>query len=517
MGPGPNRINSFTIAKAALGFAVYLQERFPDALRQGIVIAHDNRHQSRQFNDEIAAMFTKLGFQTYIFEELKPTPELSFSVRHLGACGGIVITASHNPKQYNGFKVYDENGCQLTPTKIASLIEAIGRLPDAIAIEIAPATTPGILTILNAEIDRIYLGLIKDIRLHPDMPKRNFKVVYSPQHGAGYKLGVQLLRECGYEVYPVASQTFPDPDFKNTLSPNPELAEAYVEPLKLAERIKADLIVLTDPDADRVGVAYRDAKGAYIRLTGNQSAALLIDYLLKQRQILGLLSDNGIVYDTIVTSPLGAKIAAYYGCRVESFLTGFKFIGDRIDFYERTGGPHFEFGYEESYGCLIAPFCRDKDGLQALLMYSEMALFHHLKGYDLGQILHIIQRRHGFHADAQYSLEFKGAEGIAKMERLMAKLRRAPFTNIGAYKVVRFDDYQTRIRKDEDGQAPIELPAADVVKFFLADGSFVAVRPSGTEPKCKFYYNVVAGNEKGLQDKIPKLHEMFMATYEIKA
>jgi len=517
MGPGPNRINTFTIRKATLGFANYLSFRFADAKTRGVVIAHDNRHDSRRYNDEIASVFVRLGFKTFIFDELRPTPELSYAVRETHACGGIVITASHNPKQYNGFKVYDENGCQLTPGKIAPLIEKIEQLEDPLDIVIEGADEKGELITLGAETDRRYLDLIKDIQLHSELPKMNFKIVYSPQHGAAYRLGVQLLRECGYEVYPVPSQTYPDPDFKNTLSPNPELADAYIEPIKLAKKIGAHLIVITDPDADRVGIAYRDAKGNYVRLTGNQSGALLIDYLLKQRQIMGLLSDNGVVYDTIVTSPLGSKIAHYYGCRVESFLTGFKFIGDRIDFYEKTGGPHFEFGYEESYGCLIAPFARDKDGLQALLMYSEMALYHHLKGYNLGQILHIVQRRHGFHADSQYSIEFKGASGIAKMEQLMKKLRQVPFTNIGSYKVIRFDDYQQRVWKDERGEHPIELPSADVVKFYLNDGSYIAVRPSGTEPKCRFYYNVVAASESALTDKVEKMHQMFMKTYDISA
>jgi len=517
MGPGPNRINTFTIRKATLGFANYLSFRFADAKTRGVVIAHDNRHDSRRYNDEIASVFVRLGFKTFIFDELRPTPELSYAVRETHACGGIVITASHNPKQYNGFKVYDENGCQLTPGKIAPLIEKIEQLEDPLDIVIEGADEKGELITLGAETDRRYLDLIKDIQLHSELPKMNFKIVYSPQHGAAYRLGVQLLRECGYEVYPVPSQTYPDPDFKNTLSPNPELADAYIEPIKLAKKIGAHLIVITDPDADRVGIAYRDAKGNYVRLTGNQSGALLIDYLLKQRQIMGLLSDNGVVYDTIVTSPLGSKIAHYYGCRVESFLTGFKFIGDRIDFYEKTGGPHFEFGYEESYGCLIAPFARDKDGLQALLMYSEMALYHHLKGYNLGQILHIVQRRHGFHADSQYSIEFKGASGIAKMEQLMKKLRQVPFTNIGSYKVIRFDDYQQRAWKDERGEHPIELPSADVVKFYLNDGSYIAVRPSVTEPKCRFYYNVVAASESALTDKVEKMHQMFMKTYDISA
>lgn len=517
MGPGPNRINVFTIRKATIGFGQYLLDRFESARTMGVVIAHDNRYQSREFNDEIAASLANMGFKVYIFDELRPTPELSFAVRVLKACGGIVITASHNPKEYNGFKVYDENGCQLTPQKIEPLIEVINRLPDALKVEVPQYAHEGTIITLGPDIDRQYLDAIKGITLYPDLPKVGFKVVYSPQHGSGYRLGVQLLRECGYELYPVENQCFPDPTFPNTKSPNPELAVAYEEAIKLAQRIEAQLIVITDPDADRVGLAYRDRKGRYIRLTGNQSGALLIDYLLKQRAALGLLSHNGVVYDTIVTSPLGAKVAKFHHCRVETFLTGFKFIGDRIDFYEKTGGPHFEFGYEESYGCLIAPFARDKDGLQALLMYAEMALFHHQNGYDLGQMLHILQKRHGFHADEQYSIEFKGMAGTAKMMELLNKLRLTPFANIGSYKVIQFEDYLTQKRKDEQGEYPIALPPSDVVKFSLNDGSSITVRPSGTEPKCKFYYSAVGSSDSIVKAKIPELHKMLCETYKIES
>jgi len=517
MGPGPNRINLFTIRKATIGFGKYLLDTFASARDMGVVIAHDNRYQSREFNDEIATSLANMGFKVYIFDELRPTPELSFAVRVLKACGGVVITASHNPKEYNGFKVYDENGCQLTPQKIEPLIEAINQLPDALKVEVPHIADKGAIITLGPDIDRQYLDAIKAISLYPDLPKLNFKVVYSPQHGSGYRLGVQLLQECGYELYPVENQCFPDPTFPNTRSPNPELAVAYEEAIKLAQRIEAQLIVITDPDADRVGLAYRDRKGRYVRLTGNQSGALLIDYLLKQRAALGLLSHNGVVYDTIVTSPLGAKIAKFHHCRVETFLTGFKFIGDRIDFYEKTGGPHFEFGYEESYGCLIAPFARDKDGLQALLMYAEMALFHHLNGYDLGQMLNILQKRHGFHADEQYSIEFKGMAGTVKMTELLTKLRATPFANIGSYKVVQFEDYLTQTRKDEQGEYQIALPPSDVVKFSLNDGSSIAIRPSGTEPKCKFYYSAVGSSESAVKAKIPELHKMLCETYKIES
>jgi phosphoglucomutase len=515
MGIGPNRINRFTIKKATIGFGLYLLKQFDEALSRGVVIAHDNRHQSRDFNDAIAATFEAMGFKVFIFDELRPTPELSFAVRHLHAVGGIVVTASHNPKQYNGFKVYDENGCQLTPIKINPLIEIIAGLPEAIEVIVPPSEVTGQIITLGRDIDELYLKAIWGISLHPELPKQDFKVVFSPQHGAAYRLGVRVLEEMGYRVFPVVSQCYPDPNFTNTKSPNPELLEAYEEAIKLAKEVKADLIVITDPDADRVGVCYRDKGGKYVRLTGNQSGALLIDYVLQERAALGKLAHNGIVYDTIVTSPLGGKIARGYGCAVESFLTGFKFIGDRIDFYEKTGGPHFEFGYEESYGCLIAPFARDKDGLQALLMYTEMTLFHHLNGRNLGQQMNIIQKRHGFHADGQFSIDFKGVTGTANIAEMLTRLRRTPFKPIGSFKVVQFEDYLTQVRKTEHGQFAIALPSSDVIKFTLEEGSSITVRPSGTEPKCKFYYSAVGKSASELKNKVAALHQLLCTTYHI--
>jgi phosphoglucomutase len=515
MGPGPNRINLFTIKRATIGFGQYLSGIDEEAREHGVVIAYDNRHHARDFNDLIANTLSKMGFRVYIFDALRPTPELSFAVREKKAAGGIVITASHNPKEYNGYKVYDETGCQLTPNKIAPLIEAIAALPNPLEVAVPAYERPGEIIVLGSDMDNLYLYTVKGIALYPDLPKRDFKIVYSPEHGTGCFLGVRLLRECGYELYPVASQCVPDPDFSHTKSPNPELDQAYEEAIKLAKTVQAQLILVTDPDADRVGVAYRDKKGEYLRLTGNQSGALLIDYLLRERNRLGLLADNGVVYDTIVTSPLGAKVAQYHNCRVESFLTGFKFIGDRIHFYEKTGGPHFEFGYEESYGCLIAPFVRDKDGFQAILMYAEMALFYHLQGYDLGQRLHILHKRHGFHIDQQVSKEFLGPTGTEKMNAMLAKLRKTPFAQIGDFKVETYEDYLTLIRKSDSRQSTIALPPSDVVKFILMDGSSIAVRPSGTEPKCKFYFSTVANSEHEADAKMKKLMASFLATYEI--
>lgn len=501
LGPGTNRMNRFTVQKAAIGFALYLLEVFKNARESGVVISHDNRHMSREFTMQIAEILSKKGLKTYIFDALRPTPELSFAVRYLHACGGVMITASHNPKDYNGFKVYDENGCQLVPDKIKRLIDIIDSLPDELTLEVIPSIDEGSIIILNQDVDEEYVRLVKTIQLNPSLPKKGFKIVYTPNHGTSYVNAMRVFNDCGYEVYPVLSQIEPDPDFSGTLSPNPEDKRAYIEPIKLAKEIGAHFIVMTDPDGDRVGVSYLSSKGEYELFTGNQSAALLIDYLLSQRKAKGLLAKNGVLYDTIVSSDLGRTIAKDYGVKVETFLTGFKFIGDRIQHYLEKGGPTFEFGYEESYGCLIAPFARDKDGIQAILMYCEMALYHHLRGKTLDVVYDELQKKYGYRLDVSFSVEFKGSSGMAKMKEIMTHLSEGKITNIGGHSVLETQDFIKREIKDKNGVRPLHLPQADVVILLLDDGSSVAVRPSGTEPKCKFYFGVKGDNPVQLNDK----------------
>lgn len=380
IGPGTNRMNEFTVKKATIAFGMFLLEKFPDAKTKGVAISHDNRYFSRQFTLESARLLNELGIKAYIFDSLRPTPELSYAVRYVKAAGGIMITASHNPKQYNGYKVYDENGCQLVPDKIKRLVEIIASLPDELTVEPTLAPTQGTTSQFDEKIDDDYVKEVEGVQINPDLPKKGFKIVYTPQHGTSYENAMRVFKDCGYGVIPVTKQCTHDPNFGGTLSPNPETAESFIEPIKLAEQVKANIIVMTDPDGDRCGVGYLSSKGKYERFTGNQSAALLMDYIFNARKEKGTLSKDGVMYDTIVTSDLGRKIAHSYGIKNESFLTGFKYIGDRIDHYEKLGkGPHFEFGYEESYGCLIQPFVRDKDGIQAILLYCEMALYYFLK------------------------------------------------------------------------------------------------------------------------------------------
>ncbi|MBR5996749.1 MAG: phospho-sugar mutase [Bacilli bacterium] len=492
LGPGTNRMNNFTVKKATVAFAKYLLELFPNAKEQGVVISHDNRHMSREFTLLSAETLNDFGIKTYIFDALRPTPELSFAVRYLKACAGIMITASHNPKQYNGYKVYDETGCQLVPDKIKCLLELIDSLPNELEVEYEVAKVRGESILLDNKVDDEYVRLVESIAINRDLDKSNFKIVFTPNHGTSYVNSMRIFKDLGYKIYPVMSQVAPDPDFSGTLSPNPEDPRAFIEPIKLAKEIDADLIVMTDPDGDRVGLGYKAKDGSYQTLTGNQSAALLMDYIFSQKKEKCTLSDNGVMYYTIVTSSLGGDVARHYGVKVEEFLTGFKFIGNRIDYYEKVGhGPKFEFGYEESYGCLIAPFARDKDGCQAILMYCEMALFYFLKGMRLDEAWDDLSKRFGYHQDITYSMEFFGSEGQAKMNNLMDTLHNDPFIAINGLKVVKVDDIEKGERITKEGKEKLNLPKSNVVKLYLEDGSIVTVRPSGTEPKVKFYVGTV--------------------------
>ena len=503
LGPGTNRMNNFTVKKATVAFAKYLLELFPKAKEEGVVISHDNRHMSREFTLLSAETLNDFGIKTYIFDALRPTPELSFAVRYLKACAGIMITASHNPKQYNGYKVYDETGCQLVPDKIKRLLELIDELPNELEVEYEAAKVRGENILLDNKVDDEYVRLVESIAINRDLDKSNFKIVFTPNHGTSYVNSMRIFKDLGYKIYPVMSQVDPDPDFSGTLSPNPEDPRAYIEPIKLAKEIDADLIVMTDPDGDRVGLGYKAKDGSYQTLTGNQSAALLMDYIFSQKKEKGTLSDNGVMYYTIVTSSLGGDVARHYGVKVEEFLTGFKFIGNRIDYYEKAGnGPKFEFGYEESYGCLIAPFARDKDGCQAILMYCEMALFYFLKGMRLDEAWDDLSKRFGYHQDITYSMEFFGSEGQAKMDNLMNTLHNDPFISINGLKVVKVDDIEKGERITKEGKEKLNLPKSNVVKLYLEDGSIVTVRPSGTEPKVKFYVGTVL-KEKPKDNSFP--------------
>jgi phosphoglucomutase len=516
LGPGTNRLNEFTVRKATIGFAKYLLEKYGDAKESGVVISHDNRHMSREFTLQSAKVLSEFGIKTYIFDSLRPTPELSFAVRYVHAIGGIMITASHNPKEHNGYKVYDETGCQLVPDKIARLVEIIGELPNELEVSYEPVSNPAQIITLGQDVDDEYVRLCESITLNNDLDKKGFKIVFTPNHGTSYVNAMRVYKDLGYEVYPVLKQCDPDPDFSGTLSPNPEDQRSYIEPIKLAKELKAQLVVMTDPDGDRCGLAFLDKNGEYQTLTGNQSAAMLIDYIFMVRKQRGILHENGVMYNTVVTSSLGEKVAAYYGIKTEQFLTGFKFIGNRIDYYEKLGnGPFFEFGYEESYGCLIAPFARDKDGIQAILMYSEMALYHYRHGKTLDMVWEELGQRFGYHEDKCFSIMFEGSKGASQMKTLMTNLRENPFIEIDGQKPVKVSDYQKSLTVEGDKKEVIDLPKSDVIKLYFADGTTIAVRPSGTEAKVKFYIGVVGSSLADAQAKPNKLYEKLKKTLGI--
>ena len=505
LGPGTNRLNEFTVRKATVGYAQYVLELFPNAKEMGVVISHDNRHQSREFTLLTAKVLNEFGIKAYIFDALRPTPELSFAVRYLKACGGVMITASHNPKEYNGYKVYDETGCQLVPDKIKRLLELIAALPNELEVEYKKADKLGETIVLDNKVDDEYVRLCESIAINKDLDKSNFKIVFTPNHGTSYVPSMRIFKDLGYDIVPVLSQCTPDPDFSGTLSPNPEDPRSYIEGLKLAKEVGAKLLVMTDPDGDRVGLGYLASDGTYQTFTGNQSAAMLLDYILSERKKKGLLSDNGVMYNTIVTSSLGKEIASAYGVKTEQFLTGFKFIGNRIDCYEKQGhGPKFEFGYEESYGCLVAPFARDKDGCQAILLYCEMALFYDKQGKPLDVVWDELQQRFGYHLDIAYSIEFKGSTGQQAMDNLMDAMHKAPLKELSGVKVVRVEDYYKQEAYEGGKVEKITLPKSNVVKLFFENGNTITVRPSGTEPKVKFYIGMKSKNkiDKAQADKL---------------
>jgi phosphoglucomutase len=508
LGPGSNRMNVFTIKKVTVGFAEYIIKTYgEEGKKKGVVISHDNRTNSRLFVLTASKVLNDFGINTFIFDSLRPTPELSFAVRYVKAAGGIMVTASHNPKEYNGYKVYDDTGCQLVPEQIQPLLDLIAGLGDELTLAYKADPNPGNQTLLSNEIDDAFMAKVHSVAINKD-DKKIIKVVFTPQHGTSSVLGRRLFKELGYEFYPVLDQCTPDPLFSKTLSPNPEMKEAYVEAIEIAKAHKADLILTTDPDADRVGMGFLDSKGEYELYTGNQTGALLIDYVLGERAKRGLLTDKSVLCDTIVTSTLGEKIAAHYGCQVRSFLTGFKYIGAAMNKADQTGEFKFEFGYEESYGYIFAPFCRDKDSLESLLMISEMTNHYLLtEGKRLDQKLDELYQKYGYHICKLFNIYFPGEAGLKDMQNIMAQLRNHPFTALSGVKVIRYEDYLRKEIHEKGKVLPLQgFPESDVLRFFLEDGSWLAIRPSGTEPKCKFYYEAVDQVKEKAQNKPDMFH-----------
>lgn len=479
IGAGYNRINRYMIARATKGFAQYIQSNGPEACRRGIAIAYDNRRYSREFAETTAGVLAANGIQSYLFDSLRTTPELSYAVRYLGAFGGVVITASHNPPEYNGYKLYDETGCQLIPDVVQTVIDEIATIEDVFSVQcLSLEQAGGLIQLIGEEIDEAYYKEVLSLQFDKE-ESRDIKVVYSPQHGTGNIPVRHVLAEAGFTVIPVESQCNPDPEFSHTENPNPETPEAYKAAMEMMKNTEADIAIATDPDCDRLGAVVHCGKGEYRLLTGNQSGAVILYYILSRMKEKGILPENGVMFNTIVTSTLGDKIAESFGVSVEKTLTGFKFIGDKIRQHEIAGDKKFIFGYEESYGCLIGDFVRDKDAVQASLMFCEAADYYKKQGKTLIDVLEEIFRTYGYFYDSLTSVTRKGAEGAKQIQEILERLRKEPIQEIAGCRVKKVIDFLN---------PPEGFIASNVLLYQFEDGSFVAVRPSGTEPKCKFYY-----------------------------
>ncbi|MBO7310332.1 MAG: phospho-sugar mutase [Clostridia bacterium] len=502
LGAGINRINKYIVRKTTQGYADYIKKAGKEACDRGIVIVHDNRRFSVEFCHETAGVLAANGIKSYIFDSLRPTPELSYAVRFLNAFGGVVITASHNPPEYNGYKLYDERGCQLIPELNDLVIAEISKIQDPLSVKVMTLEQAGdMITVIGKDVDESYYKDVMSISVSPDVNK-DIKIVYSPQHGTGNVPVRTVLERLGYDVIPVLEQCYPDTEFSNTPNPNPETDGAYILSIEYAKKHDADIIITTDPDCDRLGVAVKRGN-EFVRMTGNQSAAVLIEYILSTKKRNGTLPENGVMFNTVVTSDLGDRICEKYGVSTEKTLTGFKFIGNKIYNHELIGDKTFVFGYEESYGCLIADFARDKDAVQASLMLCEAAAYYKEQGKTLLDVLYDLYCEHGYFVDSIDNFVFKGIDGQQRIAKLMNDLRNNPPTSIGGVKVVKIQDFTSSEMMAEG------FPKSNVLKFIFADGTWVAARPSGTEPKCKIYYCVVAENEACANKKLSEIRNTF--------
>ena len=491
LGPGTNRINLHTIRKANEGFAAYIEAQGEEAKQRGVAIGYDNRHMSPEFAMDSARVLAKHGIRSYVFESLRPTPELSFAVRYFHCFGGIMVTASHNPKEYNGYKLYDEKGCQLVPALAQQVIDRVNAVKDELAITAdVSAEEEKLITVIGKEVDEEYYKNVLSIQLNPDVDKDLIKIIFTPEHGTANIPVKEVYTRAGYHFVAVEEQCTPDPDFSNTPTPNPEEPGSYELALEYAKREDADIILVCDPDADRMGVGVKH-EGEYKLLTGNQSGSVLIEYILSQLSEKGQMPPHPVMFNTVVTSDLGEKIANKYSVECEKTLTGFKFIGEKVAKYEVSGEKNYVFGYEESYGSLIKPFVRDKDAPQACLMLAEAACYYKAQGKTLVDVLYALYEELGYYEESQTSLKLEGQEGAMRIKQILSDLRANDVTEIAGEAVVRFEDYKECIIKEKDAVREMNgFTKSDVLKYYLADGSWIAIRPSGTEPKSKFYYCV---------------------------
>ena len=509
LGPGINRMNIYTVRKAAQGLGKYIQEQGKEAMERGVAVAYDSRHQSPEFALEVAKVVGKLGIKSYVFEELRPTPELSYAVRHLNTFAGVVITASHNPPEYNGFKAYGEDGGQLPPEAADVIIKYVNAVENELTIEVLEEKElldQGLLTYIGADVDAAYVEKLKTIQLNKLPEAEDLKIVFTPLHGTANKPVRAGLQAFGFgNVTVVKEQELPDANFSTVKSPNPEEHAAFEIAIRYGKEIDADSLLGTDPDADRLGVAVKDLNGEYTVLTGNQLGALMLEYLLSEKKAKGILPENGIVIKTIVTSEIGRTIAEAYGIPTLDTLTGFKFIGEKIKEFEQTNQHTFLFGYEESYGYLIGDFVRDKDAVQSAIFAAEVAAYYKAKGMTMFEGLLEVFGKYGFYQEGLESLTLKGKDGAEQISYIMDTFRQDPISEVKGLQVVAIEDYQTSKRTESVKEILIDLPKSNVIKYYLEDGSWFCLRPSGTEPKAKFYFSVTSPSLEESQAKLAEL------------
>ena len=514
VGPGINRMNIYTVRQATEGLARLIETYGEEAKKRGVAIAHDSRHFSPEFALESAKVLVKHGIKAYVFEDLRPTPELSYAVRHLHTFAGIMITASHNPAAYNGYKVYGEDGGQMPPKDADALTEYVRQVENPLAVDVVTKEEleqSALFEWIGEAVDAAYLEEIKSVSVNPALLSntKDLSVVYTPLHGTGLMLTKRALDQAGFTgLHVVAEQAVPDGDFTTVKSPNPEEAGAFEYAIRLGEETKADVLLATDPDADRMGAAVRQPDGTYQVITGNQIAAILLDYLLFAHQKAGTLPANAAAVKSIVSSELPTVIAEHYGAKMVNVLTGFKFIAEQIKNYEETNAHTFMFGFEESYGYLVQPFVRDKDAIQAVLLLTEVAAHFKSEGKTLYDGLQALYEKYGYFLEKTISVTVQGLEGPAKIKALLDGLRKEVPSNFGGIKVALAQDFAVNQQVDAQGVASeIGLPTSNVLKYILEDGSWIAVRPSGTEPKIKFYMGVKATTQEEAEEKLAKFQK----------
>ncbi len=513
IGAGTNRINIYVVRQATEGLARLIESKGGNEKERGVAIAYDSRHFSPEFAFESAAVLAKHGIKSYVFESLRPTPELSFAVRHLNCFAGIMITASHNPAPFNGYKVYGEDGGQMPPHDADALTTYIRAIENPFAVEVADVEAEkasGLIEVIGEAIDAEYLKEVKDVNINPTLIEefgKDMKIVYTPLHGTGEMLARRALAQAGFDsVQVVEAQATPDPDFSTVKSPNPESQAAFALAEELGRQVGADVLVATDPDADRVGVEVLQKDGSYLNLSGNQIGAIMAKYILEAHKNAGTLPENAALCKSIVSTDLVTKIAESYGATMFNVLTGFKFIAEKIQEFEEKHNHTYMMGFEESFGYLIKPFVRDKDAIQAVLVVAELAAYYRSRGLTLADGIEEIYKEYGYYAEKTISVTLSGVDGAEQIKAIMAKFRENGPKEFNATAVSITEDFKAQTSTAADGTVTaLTTPPSDVLKYTLADGSWIAVRPSGTEPKIKFYIAVVGESNEESQAKIANI------------